>query len=868
MIVLVPTAPARTGDIRRLLRARNDAPTLRSSGDWLGATELAELIDERARRLGSGRRLVAIDIERDIDSVVSYLAALDAGHAVILSSPDALPALVDAWRPDTIVVSGQVDQIRHTPATQLHHDLALLLSTSGSTGSPKLVRLSRRNIAANAASIAEYLGLTDADVGITTLPLHYCYGLSVLHSHLLAGARVQLTDLSVVDPCFWSLVDEQAVTNIAGVPHTFELLDHSSTDRFAAPSLRFVTQAGGRLAPERVGELAASGRRHGWDLFVMYGQTEATARMAYLPPSLASEQPDAVGLAVPGGSFEIRSFDDGQLVPVGSEGRVVYRGSNVMMGYATESADLALGDVTDELVTGDLGTLDADGVLRITGRESRFAKIFGLRVDLQRVEHRFAGLGHRLLVTSDDHVMIAAVERAELPPPTAAAIAEIAGLRPNDVVVIEVDELPLLSSGKPDLVAVRHLAEEIERGAAQATQSAGADADIAAEFRAVLGAKHIDATDTFVSLGGDSMSYVELSIRLERRLGQLPDGWHLRPIAELDALATTAQPGFFVRRFAQMETTTVLRAVAIMCVVSVHMSWYMVTGGAHVLLAIAGYNFARFQLDGDTERPGWLRSMATPFAKIAIITSAWIATLMVVFDEHSVGSLFLVNNYVGDPGRTEFRWRYWYIEAMVQIGILLVAFFAARPVRRFEARHRFLLPLLLLGASLIMRFDIVQIGGSRNDIFRTDTVIWLFLLGWAIQRAGTAEAGWWQRLMVSAAAIATVPGYFFDDDRGTRLLVALLAMIWITRLPVPRPLDRVIGTIAAASLTIYLTHYVVFRELDDFLEDRWVFPLTIGIGVICWWLGRRVADTSKRAWHHHRAGSLPVPTPTTSGSPS
>ena len=215
--------------------------------------DLARRVADRAATWGPARRLVLVEGANDLDSLVAYLAALQHGH-VALVVPDGRPAqrdaIVAAYDPDVVCTAGARDDVRRpTSAHDLHPDLALLLSTSGTTGSPKLVRLSRDNVASNAAAIADYLALTPADRAVTTLPLHYCYGLSVLHSHLVAGASVVLTDLSVVDACFWDLFARTGVTGLAGVPHTFDLLAASGFEDRDLPTLRQVTQAGGRLAP-------------------------------------------------------------------------------------------------------------------------------------------------------------------------------------------------------------------------------------------------------------------------------------------------------------------------------------------------------------------------------------------------------------------------------------------------------------------------------------------------------------------------------------------------------------------------------------------------------------------------------------------
>ncbi|HYH35226.1 MAG TPA: AMP-binding protein, partial [Nocardioides sp.] len=318
------------------LASHGDLLAVRTAGESLTYADLARRVEDTAARLGATRRLVLVEGANSIDALVAHLAALTSGHVVLLAAPGR-PAeqLAEAWDPDVVVRDGRLVERRDGTRHDLHPDLALLLSTSGSTGSPKLVRLSADNLRSNAASIATYLGLTPQDRAITSLPMHYCYGLSVLHSHLLVGAAVVLTDLSVVDDCFWRLAAEAGASSFAGVPYTFELLERSGFDARRVPTLRYVTQAGGRLDPSRVRDWSARGRRAGWDLVVMYGQTEATARMAWLPPELAVEHPGSIGVPVPGGDFRIEP------VPEASEpgvGELVYRGPNVMMGYAESPA--------------------------------------------------------------------------------------------------------------------------------------------------------------------------------------------------------------------------------------------------------------------------------------------------------------------------------------------------------------------------------------------------------------------------------------------------------------------------------------------------------------------------------------------------
>ena len=256
------------------------------------------------------------------------------------------------------------------------------MSTSGSTGSPRLVRLSWDNLRSNAEAIAASLAIRPTDRAVTSLPVHYCYGLSVVQRHLVAGASVVLTDQSVADPCFWDLARRARVTTLAGVPHSFELLDRVGFAQMALPHLRHLTQAGGRLDPQRVVELGRARDATGFDLVVMYGATEATARMAYLPPDLApTTRP--VGVPVPG-TWRV------DLVV----GEIVYSGPNVMLGYAESPTDLALGRTIDRLHTGDLGRWTADGLLEDTGRRSRRARSSVTGVDLDHVERGLRAQGH------------------------------------------------------------------------------------------------------------------------------------------------------------------------------------------------------------------------------------------------------------------------------------------------------------------------------------------------------------------------------------------------------------------------------------------------------------------------------------------
>ncbi|MFJ3934144.1 non-ribosomal peptide synthetase [Streptomyces sp. NPDC090029] len=586
--------------------------------------ELAARVADTARRLGPERRLVLLPGANTPEALVVHLAALSAGHPVLLvpgDHPEALRSLTEAYDPDVVVrpaAPGEpwvLDERRTASTHDLHPDLALLLSTSGSTGSPKLVRLSYDNLQANAESIAAYLGIRETDRAATTLPMHYCYGLSVLHSHLLRGAGLILTGLSVADACFWELFRTARGTAFAGVPYTFDLLDRVGFDAMDLPHLRYVTQAGGRLAPGTVTRYAELGERRGWDLFVMYGQTEATARMAYLPPGLAAAHPASIGVPVPGGAFRLDPVEDG---PGPDAGEFVYTGPNVMLGYARTPADLARGRDIRELRTGDLARRTPEGLYEIVGRRSHFVKILGLRIDPQRIETALARQGVTALCTGDDTSLLIAA--ADAPDADADRIRGLAirecHLPPRAVHVRLLAELPRLPSGKPDYEAIRALPRESD-------DPRPLPADLRLLYARILGRTDVTPDSSFVSLGGDSLSYVEMSLQLEKRLGSLPPDWHTRPIRDLAPPGELPAPQFpsgARTRRRTLETSVALRALAIFFIVGSHIHVFGVKGGAHLLLAVAGYNFARFHL---TDAPGGNASGAPGPASPGSRCRAW-----------------------------------------------------------------------------------------------------------------------------------------------------------------------------------------------------------------------------------------------------
>ncbi len=367
------------------------------STDWLSYGALATKVEAIALCFQADKRgLVLCCLPQSIEGVSAYLAAAQAGHAVTLADPEApnLDSLLQTYHPEWIVAPATVAKPdgytqkdwnlaslslyfkNKEQEHDLHPDFYLMLLTSGSTGSSKGVRLSYANLASNTHAIIKSLGLTDQATALCHLPLAYSFGLSVLHTQLAVGGRCLLTQDSLMSGTFWRKAREQNATLFAGVPYHYEMVMRLGLARLNLPTLTTFLQAGGKMQlPLTQKLLDEVKKREGGQLFIMYGQTEASPRISCFSLTTHPEKIGSSGQALDGGTLTIE------------ENEIVYRGPNVMMGHATGRADLAKGDVMDGVLhTGDLGSLDIDGFLTITGRKQRFAKLFGKRVALDDLE--------------------------------------------------------------------------------------------------------------------------------------------------------------------------------------------------------------------------------------------------------------------------------------------------------------------------------------------------------------------------------------------------------------------------------------------------------------------------------------------------
>lgn len=455
-----------------------------ATGAEFRGVELAERTHAAADAFGDLLSGVAfLRIPTSVDAVVRYLGAWQARRPLALLDPGLAPErltdFVDRFEPAVVVgFDTDADPVEmppgyrhgeHTPLGPLwerqepaehtpHPDLAVLLASSGSTGDPKLIRLSRAAILANTGSIIEVLGIGPDDVTISSLPFFYSFGMSVLNTHLAAGATIVIESDGLLHRPFWEAVNAHQVTSMALVPAQYEMLRRLRFDPTNYPTLRTLTQAGGRLRPEVVLDFHRRMTSVGGRLFAMYGQTEAGPRLTTLPTTRLAEKAGSVGPAIPGGHLSVRLDDGTESTEPGLRGEVIYNGPNVMMGYAERGADLALGDTMGgRLATGDLGHLDTEGFLYIDGRLNRFGKVFGVRLNLDDIENLLQDLGHVAAVAGDDKIIVwveggDAVALA----PRVTELADRLRLHWSGLDVRGTAALPLLSNGKVDYRALEH----------------------------------------------------------------------------------------------------------------------------------------------------------------------------------------------------------------------------------------------------------------------------------------------------------------------------------------------------------------------------------------------------------------------------
>lgn len=822
-----------------------DSPAIiTSNGETITYLRLAYLADSFSLNIPKdGNQLFLLAANNSLECIVAYLACLRSGIPVILTphdKPDTRENINCLFHP-TIIYKPEDGQfvMQHCPNIintnqSFPADMSVLLSTSGTTGSAKLVKLSVANINANAKSIAEYLQLDASERAITSLPIYYSYGLSVINSHLSIGASIVLTDFSTIEDSFWHLFVDNNCTSFAGVPYTYELLKRSGFEERSLPCLRYLTQAGGKLPKELVQYYALLAKSRGWRFYVMYGQTEATARMSYLPPNKVLSHSDSIGVAIPQGSFDIID-EQGQLITAPHQsGELIYRGPNVMMGYASKADDLFSAEKLTELKTGDIAQRDEEGLYYISGRKSRFLKIYGNRIGLDEMESSLRSIGYVTICGgTDKHLVVLTLD-----PGKASEIEHVLfskfKISSQYSSVEEVKNFPLLPSGKIDY---RKLVEISESKAAsdnnvnkssfkpqwknltflKRNKNKLTVLDI---FQKVFMGKEITPESSFKALGGDSLNYVQIMILLEKNHGTLPDHWQNFSIKEIEGLKFVNN-----RQFDLIETNVILRATAISTVLINHtnaINPIYIAGGASFLLVLVGYSFARFQtellLSGKVWSTiwGYLNKILIPYMGICIIFIILQKIVLKQAPEYDL--LLMISNFYRLQVDAVFY--LWFLQVLTQCLIILGLLFSIKKVREYCRDNLWIFSVTLLSIFSILCFTLDSFWNTQHLDFRVPHIYMpLFMVGWCVYLAKSSTQKW----MLYCYSLLLFTAMYRQDmwqlANYIWLVLGITLLTFIPKLKIPKVIKPLVTEIASAAFYIYLTHIFVLHFIKPITDN-------------------------------------------------
>ena len=371
------------------------------------------------------KSLVFLIGKNNLETIIAYVSFINKGYAVFFVdfriNEIFLQKLINKYKPAYIFCENR-DSLKsynlffkqnhyslfdrkNKIKINLNKELMLLMQTSGSTGSSKLVRLSYENVESNTSSIIKYLKIRKKDITITTLPISYVYGLSIVNTHLKSGATIVLTNKSVVENLFWDLFKKYKITSFGGVPFQYDIIV-KIFKRGVPRSLKYSTQAGGKMNEKLIKNLIKIYSDSKKKFIQMYGAAEATSRMSYLKWEDAPKKIGSIGKSIPGGKFFLRG-KNGEIKKSFVNGELIFKGKNVSLGYAKKISDLSLSNKNNKILnTGDLAFRDEEGFYYIVGRKNRYTKIYGSRVSLSDLENILSKKGIEVVMKATEENQI------------------------------------------------------------------------------------------------------------------------------------------------------------------------------------------------------------------------------------------------------------------------------------------------------------------------------------------------------------------------------------------------------------------------------------------------------------------------------
>ncbi|MAV82118.1 MAG: hypothetical protein CMI90_01475 [Pelagibacteraceae bacterium] len=437
----------------------------------LSYKEVLKETDKLKKKI-KNRCLILIVSENSIGSLLAYIfCTLNNQVAIIIDSKTTnsnILKIFKNYQPNYVFLSkkkGNIfkkicsekytffDQIllknKKSRKQKLNKNLSLLLSTSGSMGSIKFVKLSKINLKHNTDSIIKYLKLTNKDTAITNLPISYSYMLSVINTHLEVGASVIISKYSLVEKEFWKTLKSSKITSLNGVPYTYEILLKIGLKNIKIDTLKYLTHAGGKIEKKMLKKIIKFCDKNNLKFFSMYGQTEASPRISYLKPEFSEKKLGSIGKGTPGNKIYLVDNLGKKIFKPLTEGEIICEGKNVFMGYSKNYEDLIEPNKENyKLKTGDLGFFDKDGFFYLTSRISKIAKIFGNRVDLGALENFMSQKGYKIACLSNNKKIFIFVEKKYKKINLINVISKITNLNISSFELIKLKYLPRTPNNK------------------------------------------------------------------------------------------------------------------------------------------------------------------------------------------------------------------------------------------------------------------------------------------------------------------------------------------------------------------------------------------------------------------------------------
>lgn len=412
---------------KKLSVYKNRIALISEDNKRISYSDLLKKINIISSKTQNTKSLIFLIGQNNFETIIGYVSFIKSGHAVVLLDYKIneifLKKLIITYKPNYIFCDKQKKikdynkiieiksyvllEKKKNNKLKINKNLMLLMSTSGSTGSPKLVRQSYENVESNTQSIIQYLKIKNDDITITSLPISYVYGLSVINTHLKSGATIVITNKSLVEKPFWYLVNKFKVTSFGAVPFQYSIIERFFK-RNVPRSLRYTTQAGGKMNEVLIKNLIKIYKKNKIKLIQMYGAAEATSRMSYLKWEDAQKKIGSIGKSIPGGKFFLIKTKNKLINKNEVRGELVYKGKNVCLGYAKKLSDLALSNKNNGILkTGDIAYKDKDGFYYIVGRKNRYTKIHGSRVNLSELEDILSRKGFDVIMKAekDDQIL-------------------------------------------------------------------------------------------------------------------------------------------------------------------------------------------------------------------------------------------------------------------------------------------------------------------------------------------------------------------------------------------------------------------------------------------------------------------------------